>query len=170
MICTINAKIIISSKYRCSAYVPGKLGVDYPKFVYIRSIRDMKKKGFTKVPNALLLDERISNDAKMLFCYIQSLSVAYRKLRNRTLMQRLGVSINTLQKCKEELIKYKYLTTKRLTSANFYYLRLPKNYTDTMSNSDQSDYPKTTQHYKSKTITNNTITNKGFKRLKKFDE
>ena len=36
----------------------------------------MKKKGFTKVPNALLLDERISNDAKMLFCYIQSLSVA----------------------------------------------------------------------------------------------
>ena len=30
----------------------------------------MKKKGFTKVPNALLLDERISNDAKMLFCYI----------------------------------------------------------------------------------------------------
>ncbi len=130
----------------------------------------MKKKGFTKVPNALLLDERISNDAKMLFCYIQSLSVAYRKLRNRTLMQRLGVSINTLQKCKEELIKYKYLTTKRLTSANFYYLRLPKNYADTMSNSDQSDYPKTTQHYKSKTITNNTITNKGFKRLKKFDE
>jgi len=119
----------------------------------------------------LILDNRLSNDAKMLFIYIKSLSVNFRKLRNRTLLARLSISINTLQKCKEELIKHKYLVVHRLPSSNFYELRLPKIDVPSLSNSTQSDYPKKGYHYKSNTITSNTINNKGkFKRLKKFDE
>jgi len=131
----------------------------------------MIKKGFTQLANSLILDNRLSNDAKMLFIYIKSLSVNFRKLRNRTLLARLSISINTLQKCKEELIKHKYLVVHRLPSSNFYELRLPKINVPSLSKSTQSDYPKKGYHYKSNTITSNTINNKGkFKRLKKFDE
>ena len=131
----------------------------------------MIKKGFTQLANSLILDNRLSNDAKMLFIYIKSLSVNFRKLRNRTLLARLSISINTLQKCKEELIKHKYLVVHRLPSSNFYELRLPKINVPSLSNSTQSDYPKKGYYYKSNTITSNTINNKGkFKRLKKFDE
>ena len=120
------------------------------------------------IPNSLLLDERLSNDAKLLFCYIRSLSPNYRTLRNSNLKSKLGLSINTLQKCKEELVKHKYLVIKRLSSANYYDLRLTKNYATSMSKSDQSPYPKTTQYYKDNTINNNTITNKVSKRFKKL--
>ena len=120
------------------------------------------------IPNSLLLDERLSNDAKLLFCYIRSLSPNYRTLRNSNLKSKLGLSINTLQKCKEELVKQKYLVIKRLSSANYYDLRLPKNRVVRVSNSTQSAYPKTTQYYKDNTINNNTIINKGSKRFKKL--
>jgi len=128
----------------------------------------MRKTGFTMIPNSLILDERLSNDAKLLFCYIRSLSPNYRTLRNSNLKSKLGLSINTLQKCKEELVQHKYLVIKRLSSANYYDLRLPKNYAMSMSKSDQSPYPKTTQHYKYKNNYNNTIINKGSKRFKKL--
>ena len=128
----------------------------------------MRKTGFTMIPNSLLLDERLSNDAKLLFCYIRSLSPNYRTLRNSNLKSKLGLSINTLQKCKEELVKHKYLVIKRLSSANYYDLRLPKNRVVRVSNSTQSAYPKTTQYYKDNTINNNTIINKGSKRFKKL--
>ena len=128
----------------------------------------MRKTGFTMIPNRLLLDDRLSNDAKMLFSYIRSLSPNYRTLRNSNLKSKLGLSINTLQKCKEELVRHKYLVIKRLSSANYYDLRLPKNYATSMSKSDQTAYPKTTQHYKDNTINNNTIISKGSKRFKKL--
>ena len=131
----------------------------------------MRKTGFTMIPNSLILDERLSNDAKLLFCYIRSLSPNFRTLRNSNLKSKLGLSINTLQKCKEELVKHKYLVIKRLSSANYYELRLPKNYAISMSKSDQSPYPKTTQHYKYKNNISNTIIkkgSKGFKKLKGF--
>ena len=128
----------------------------------------MRKTGFTMIPNSLLLDERLSNDAKLLFCYIRSLSPNYRTLRNSNLKSKLGLSINTLQKCKEELVKHKYLVIKRLSSANNYELRLPKNRVMRVSNSTQSAYPKTTQHYKGNTINYNTNSYKGSKRFKKL--
>jgi len=128
----------------------------------------MKKSGFTMVPNSLILDERLSNDAKLLFCYIRSLSPNFRTLRNSNLKSKLGLSINTLQKCKEELVQHKYLVIKRLSSANYYDLRLPKNRVVSMSNSTQSPYPKTTQYYKDNTTINNTIIKKGSKRFKKL--
>lgn len=120
------------------------------------------------IPNSLILDERLSNDAKLLFCYIRSLSPNFRTLRNSNLKSKLGLSINTLQKCKEELVQHKYLVIKRLSSANYYDLRLPKNYAISMSKSDQSPYPKTTQYLKSNTINYNNNYNKGSKRFKKL--
>ena len=120
------------------------------------------------IPNSLLLDERLSNDAKLLFCYIRSLSPNYRTLRNSNLKSKLGLSINTLQKCKEELVRHKYLVIKRLSSANNYDLRLPKNRVMRVSNSTQSAYPKTTQHYKDNTINYNINSYKGSKRFKKL--
>ena len=102
------------------------------------------------------------------FAILDPLSPNYRTLRNSNLKSKLGLSINTLQKCKDELVKHKYLVIKRLSSANYYDLRLPKNRVMRVSNSTQSAYPKTTQYYKDNTINNNTITNKGSKRFKKL--
>jgi Mn-dependent DtxR family transcriptional regulator len=42
---------------------------------------------------------------KMLFIYIKSLSENYRILRNSNLSKKIGVSLNTLQNAKNELIK-----------------------------------------------------------------
>ena len=75
----------------------------------------MKNKGFSMIPNQVIWDEDISNDAKLLFCYLRSLSEKYRTLRNKTLLYKLGISLNTLQNCKAELIKNGYLKVIRKT-------------------------------------------------------
>ena len=64
-----------------------------------------KNKGFSMIPNQVINSLEISNDAKMLFIYIRSLSPKFRHLRNKTLLKKLGISINTLQNCKRELVK-----------------------------------------------------------------
>jgi hypothetical protein len=90
----------------------------------------MEKKGFIKgfvmVPKQLVLDTNLSNNAKVLFIYIRSLSENFRTLRNRNLRQKLGISLKTLQNCKAELIKYGYLKIYRRKSANYYYILVGK--------------------------------------------
>tara|TARA_R100001163_G_scaffold57475_2_gene45417 strand:+ start:208 stop:618 length:411 start_codon:yes stop_codon:yes gene_type:complete len=128
----------------------------------------MKNKGFSMIPNQVIWDEDISNDAKLLFCYLRSLSEKYRTLRNKTLLYKLGISLNTLQNCKAELIKNGYLKVIRKTSANKYELSIP--------NKVVLPYPEfgqqTTQNLGSIKKSNTNIYNnkglKGFKRLKGF--
>ena len=125
------------------------------------------KKGFVMIPNALFYDNRVSNDAKVLFCYIKSLSANYRNLRNSNLCLKL-------QKAKKELLENGYLVVHRLSSANKYSLMLPRDY----PKSTQSDYPKSTQpdypkfgyHYKSNNNNSNNNNSKGFKKLKGFKD
>jgi DNA-binding transcriptional MocR family regulator len=128
------------------------------------------KKGFAMIPNQLIYDENIGNEAKILFCYIRSLSENYRNLRNSNLCQKLGCSVNTLQKAKKELVDNGYLVINRLSSANKYLLRLPKNRVIRVSKFKQSDYPKIGYHYKSNNINNNNNSNKGFKGFKKLKD
>ena len=128
----------------------------------------MKNKGFSMIPNQVIWDEDITNDAKLLFCYLRSLSEKYRTLRNKTLLYKLGISLNTLQNCKAELIKNGYLKVIRKTSANKYELAIP--------NKVVLPYPEfgqqTTQNLGSIKKSNTNIYNnkglKGFKRLKGF--
>tara|TARA_B100000029_G_C17137132_1_gene800966 strand:- start:24 stop:491 length:468 start_codon:yes stop_codon:yes gene_type:complete len=152
-----------------------KKGFDCLKFGYIREVGKMSKKGFTIIPNALILDEDLSNDSKVLFAYIKSLSENYRNLRNRTLRQKLGISLNTLQNCKNELIEKGYLTIYRRQSSNHYKLKLRqitqnKNNQNTQKLSNQN-----TQNFVSikskRTGINNTNRSKGrLKGFKKFNE
>ena len=127
---------------------------------------DKVKKGFAQIPNSLIYDDNIGNEAKVLFCYIKSLSENYRNLRNSNLCKKLNCSVNTLQKAKKELVDNGYLVIHRLPSANKYILRLPKNRVVRVSNSKQSDYPKFGYHYKSNNNSNNNNSNKGFKGFK----
>ena len=78
--------------------------------------------------------------------------------------------MNTLQKAKKELVDNGYLVINRLSSANKYLLRLPKNRLVRVSKFKQSDYPKFGQYYKSNNINNNNNSNKGFKKFKKFKD
>ena len=128
---------------------------------------DKPKTGFSQIPNQLIYDQNLSNEAKMLFIYIKSLSANYRVLRNSNLCNKLNVSINTLQNAKSELVKQGWLVINRLSSANKYSLRLPKNRVTPYPKITQSDYPKFGYHYKDNTINNNTNINKGFKGFKK---
>ena len=121
------------------------------------------KKGFAQIPNQLIYDERLSNEAKVLFCYIKSLSSNYRNLRNSNLRQKLGCSMNTLQNAKNELVKAGYLVVHRLSSANRYDLKIPHDYPKIK----QSDYLKFGYHLKSNNNNNNNNNNKGFKGFKK---
>ena len=129
---------------------------------------DKPKTGFSQIPNQLIYDQNLSNEAKMLFIYIKSLSANYRVLRNSNLCNKLNVSINTLQNAKSELVKQGYLVINRLSSANRYSIRLPKIRVTPYPKFTQSDYPKNGYHYKDNTINNNTNINKGFKGFKKF--
>ena len=128
---------------------------------------DKPKTGFSQIPNQLIYDQNLSNEAKMLFIYIKSLSANYRVLRNSNLCNKLNVSINTLQNAKSELVKQGWLVINRLSSANRYSLRLPKNRVTPYPKITQSDYPKFGEYYKDNTINNNTNINKGFKGFKK---
>ena len=129
---------------------------------------DKIKKGFAQIPNQLIYDSRLSNDAKLLFCYIKSLSDNYRNLRNSNLCNKLNCSVNTLQKAKKELVDNGYLIIHRLSSANKYVLRLPKISVKRVSKFKQSDYPKFGEYYKSNNNNNNNNSNKRFKGFKKW--
>ena len=131
---------------------------------------DKPKKGFSQIPNQLIYDSNLSNEAKMLFIYIKSLSENYRILRNSNLSKKIGVSLNTLQNAKNELIKQGWLVVHRLSSANKYTLRLPKKRVIRVSKFKQSDYPKIGQYYKSNNNNNNNNINKGFKGFKKIKD
>ena len=135
----------------------------------------MSKKGFTIVPNSLILDEDLSNDSKVLFAYIKSLSENYRHLRNRTLRQKLGISLNTLQNCKAELVKKGYLLIHRSQSSNYYRLKLKQSTQQKSNQTTQDKNTQTTQNFVSikrvKTSSNKTsISNRRFKGFKKFNE
>ena len=126
------------------------------------------KNGFAMIQNSIIYDDKLGNEAKVLFCYIKSLSANYRNLRNSNLCKKLGVSVNTLQKAKKELVDNGYLIIHRLSSANRYTLRLPKNRVIRVSKSGYSDYPKIGYHLESNNNSNNNISNKkkckGFKK------
>ena len=128
----------------------------------------MSKKGFTMIPNQLIIDEGLSKEAKALFIYLRYLSPSFRVLRNATLLTKLNMCLSTLQKAKNELIKEGYLVIHRKTSANKYELRLPKiQAPDYLLNKQGGKY--NLLNIKSnKTNLNNTISyKKGFKGFKK---
>jgi len=128
----------------------------------------MKNKGFSMIPNQVIWDEDLSNNAKLLFCYLRSLSDKYRTLRNKTLLHKLGISLNTLQSIKAELIKEQYLIIHRRTSANYYELKAPFKVVLPYPNSGQLTTQKFGSIEKSNTNTHNNNKIKGFKKLKGF--
>jgi hypothetical protein len=131
----------------------------------------MKNKGFTMVPNQVINSPELSNNAKMLFIYIRSLSAKFRHLRNKTLMKKLDLSINTLQNCKRELVKNGYLVINRGISSNYYQLRLSNFSVGKLSDSTQPPYVKATKYLENKTIIHKNNTYKpGSKGFKKFNE
>ncbi len=128
----------------------------------------MSKKGFTMIPNQLIIDEGLSKEAKALFIYLRYLSPSFRVLRNATLLTKLDMCLSTLQKAKNELINEGYLVIHRKTSANKYELRLPvKQVPDRVLNTQVGKY-NLLSIKKNKTIFQNTILQKkGFKGFKK---
>ncbi|NND23951.1 MAG: hypothetical protein HKN86_04585 [Acidimicrobiia bacterium] len=128
----------------------------------------MSKKGFTMIPNQLIIDEGLSKEAKALFIYLRYLSPNFRVLRNATLLDKLDMCLSTLQKAKNDLIKEGYLVIHRKTSANRYELRLPiKQVPDRVLNKQVGKY-NLLSIKKNKTILhNNILQKKGFKGFKK---
>jgi len=131
----------------------------------------MTTKGFTMIPNQLIVDEGLSKEAKALFIYLRYLSPKFRTLRNATLLTKLDICLSTLQKAKNELIKSGYLVIHRKASANYYDIRLSKKYSvDRVLNKQESKY-NLLSIKKDNTMYNNTMYNKkGFKGFKKFKE
>ena len=132
----------------------------------------MTTKGFTQVPNQLIIDERLSKEAKALFIYLRYLSPKFRTLRNATLLTKLDICLSTLQKAKNELIKNDYLVIHRRASANKYELRLPKIYLDDRVLNTQDTKYNLLSIRNNNTMLDNTMYNnskpKGFKGFKKF--
>ena len=131
----------------------------------------MTTKGFTMIPNQLIVDEGLSKEAKALFIYLRYLSPKFRTLRNATLLTKLDICLSTLQKAKNELIKSGYLIIHRKASANYYDIRLSKKYSvDRVLNKQETKY-NLLSIKKDHTMYNNTMYNKkGFKGFKKFKE
>ena len=131
----------------------------------------MTTKGFTMIPNQLIVDEGLSKEAKALFVYLRYLSPKFRTLRNATLLTKLDICLSTLQKAKNELIKSGYLIIHRKASANYYDIRLSKKYSvDRVLNKQESKY-NLLSIKKDNTMYNNTMYNKkGFKGFKKFKD
>ena len=132
----------------------------------------MTTKGFTMIPNQLIIDEGLSKEAKALFIYLRYLSPKYRNLRNTTLLTKLDICLSTLQKAKNELIKEGYLVIHRKASSNYYELRLSKKYSmDRVLNKQETKYNllsiKSNNTMYNNNMYNNTST-KGFKGFKKF--
>jgi len=128
----------------------------------------MTTKGFTMIPNQLIVDEGLSKEAKALFIYLRYLSPKFRTLRNATLLTKLDICLSTLQKAKNELIKSGYLIIHRKASANYYDIRLSKKYSvDRVLNKQETKY-NLLSIKKNKTILhNNILQKKGFKGFKK---
>ena len=128
----------------------------------------MSKKGFTMIPNQLIIDEGLSKEAKALFVYLRYLSPNFRILRNATLLTKLDMCLSTLQKAKNELIKEGYLVIHRKTSANKYELRLPiKQVPDRVLNTQVGKYQILNIKKNNTTLYNNKLQKKGFKGFKK---
>ena len=128
----------------------------------------MSKKGFTMIPNQLIIDEGLSKEAKALFVYLRYLSPNFRILRNATLLTKLDMCLSTLQKAKNELIKEGYLVIHRKTSANKYELRLPtKQVPDRVLNKQVGKYNLLSIKKNNTTLYNNISQKKGFKGFKK---
>ena len=126
------------------------------------------------IPNQLIIDERLSKEAKLLFIYLRYLSPKFRILRNKTLLTKLDMCLSTLQKAKLELVANEYLVVHRKTSANFYDLRLPiLHSTDRVLNKHPTKYNLLSIN-KNNTMYNNNNLNKekfkGFKKLKGFKD
>ena len=82
------------------------------------------RKGFCKIPNFIAWSE-LSGSALKLYVFLASLSPKFRTIRNIKL-KRLGMSINTLQRAKKELVKCKVLKIhKRIGGSNYYELITP---------------------------------------------
>ena len=128
----------------------------------------MSKKGFTMIPNQLIIDEELSKEAKALFVYLRYLSPNFRILRNATLLTKLDMCLSTLQKAKNELMKEGYLVIHRKTSANKYELRLPiKQAPDRVPNTHMGKYQTLNIKKNNTTLYNNISYKKGFKGFKK---
>jgi hypothetical protein len=128
----------------------------------------MSKKGFTMIPNQLIIDEGLSKEAKALFVYLRYLSPNFRILRNATLLTKLDMCLSTLQKAKNELMKEGYLVIHRKTSANKYELRLPtKQVPDRVLNKQVGKYNLLSIKKNNTTLYNNISQKKGFKGFKK---
>ena len=132
----------------------------------------MTVKGFTMIPNQLIIDESLSKEAKALFIYLRYLSPKFRTLRNTTLLTKLDICLSTLQKDKNELIKEGYLVIHRKASSNYYELRISKKYLmDRVLNKQETKYNllsiKSNNTMYNNNMYNNTST-KGFKGFKKF--
>ncbi len=128
----------------------------------------MSKKGFTMIPNQLIIDEGLSKEAKALFVYLRYLSPNFRILRNATLLTKLDMCLSTLQKAKNELMKEGYLVIHRKTSANKYELRLPtKQVPDKVLNTQVGKYNLLSIKKNNTTLYNNISYKKGFKGFKK---
>ena len=127
----------------------------------------MTTKGFTMIPNQLIVDEGLSKEAKALFIYLRYLSPKFRVLRNATLMTKLNMCLSTLQKAKNELIKKEYLIVHRKTSANKYELRLPKiQVPDYLLNKQGGKYNLISIKSNNTKHNNNKLYKKGFKGFK----
>ena len=126
------------------------------------------------IPNQLIIDERLSNEAKLLFIYLRYLSPKFRILRNKTLLSKLDMCLSTLQKAKLELVANEYLVVHRKTSANFYDLRLPVSHLPPIVLNKQPPKYNLLNITKNNTMYNNTMYNKkkfkGFKKLKGFKD
>ena len=126
------------------------------------------------IPNQLIIDERLSNEAKLLFIYLRYLSPKFRILRNKTLLSKLDMCLSTLQKAKLELVANEYLVVHRKTSANFYDLRLPVSHLPPIVLNKQPPKYNLLSIKKNNTMYNNTMYNKkkfkGFKKLKGFKD
>ena len=128
----------------------------------------MSKKGFTMIPNQLIIDEGLSKEAKALFIYLRYLSPKFRTLRNATLLTKLDICLSTLQKAKNELIKEGYLVIHRKPSSNYYELRLSKKYSgDRVLNKQETKYNLLSIKKNNTTLYNNISHKKGFKGFKK---
>ena len=126
------------------------------------------------IPNQLIIDERLSKEAKLLFIYLRYLSPKFRILRNKTLLTKLDMCLSTLQKAKLELVANEYLVVHRKTSANFYDLRLPVSHLPPIVLNKQPPKYNLLNINKNNTMYNNTMYNKkkfkGFKKLKGFKD
>lgn len=72
---------------------------------------------YTKMPNALLLDKKISDGGKLFWVYISSKTPTW-KYYDKNISKELGVSKETLRRRRNELAEAGYMLTKEVFSEN----------------------------------------------------